>query len=66
MRNSGWIVVVLSILLPFAAKAFDIRGRVISLSSRQGVPYAAVVVVGNYTKGAATDSLGYFTIETLS
>ena len=66
MRNSGWIVVVLSILLPFAAKAFDIRGRVISLSSRQGVPYAAVVVVGNYTKGAATDSLGYFTIENLS
>ncbi len=50
---------------PFTAMAFDIRGRVISATSRQGIPYASVVVEGNYTKGAATDSLGYFTIENM-
>ena len=66
MKNLVFKVVAIAMLtVPFSAKAFDIRGRVISATSRQGVPYAAVVVDGNYTKGAATDSLGYFTIENL-
>ena len=67
MKNLVFKVVAIAMLaVPFSAKAFDIRGRVISATSRQGVPYAAVVVDGNYTKGAATDSLGYFTIENLA
>ena len=66
MTNLRYIVLLLAIMiLPFSANAFDIRGRVISATSRQGIPYAAVAVKGNYTKGAATDSLGYFTIEKL-
>lgn len=59
-------ILLLVISLPMVAVAFDIRGRVISTTSRQGIPYAAVVVDGNYNKGAATDSLGYFTIENLA
>lgn len=66
MANLGYKAVLIATLLtPFVAMAFDIRGRVISATSRQGIPYAAVVVEGNYTKGAATDSLGYFVIEKL-
>ncbi len=66
MTNLRHIALFLAIVaLPFMAHAFDIRGRVISVTSRQGIPYAAVVVEGNYTKGAATDSLGYFTINNL-
>ncbi|MBO7220803.1 MAG: TonB-dependent receptor [Alistipes sp.] len=57
-------VVAMAILMtPFSAMAFNIRGRVISALSRKGIPYASVVIEGNKTKGAATDSLGYFTIE---
>ena len=64
MKNLVFKVVAIVILTaPFSAKAFDIRGRVISATSRQGIPYAAVVVEGDYLKGAATDTLGYFTIE---
>ena len=66
MANLGYKAVLIATLLtPFVAMAFDIRGRVISATSRQGIPYAAVVVEGNYTRGAATDSLGYFVIEKL-
>ena len=64
MKNLVFKVVAIAILTaPFSAKAFDIRGRVISATSRQGIPYAAVVVEGDYTRGDATDSLGYFVIE---
>ncbi len=51
--------------IPLVVEAFDIRGRVISTNSRQGIPYATVVVEGNYTKGTATDSLGYFVINNM-
>ena len=64
MKNLVFKVVAIAILTaPFSAKAFDIRGRVISATSRQGIPYAAVVVEGDYARGDATDSLGYFVIE---
>ena len=48
-----------------SAYAFDIRGRVIDATTRQGIPYVAVTIAGNPTKGEATDSLGYFTIKGL-
>ena len=56
-------VLIAVLAVPFVANGFDIRGRVISATTRQGIPYAAVVVEGNYAKGDATDSLGYFVIE---
>lgn len=66
MMKFGRRVLLLALLvIPFAVSAFNIRGRVISATSRQGVPYAAVVAEGDYSKGAATDSLGYFTIENM-
>ena len=64
MKKLVQVVIVLGLLLtPFVVVAFNVRGRVISATSRQGIPYVAVVVEGNVTKGASTDSLGYFTIE---
>ena len=57
------LVVVAMLMMPFVADAFDVRGRVISATSRQGIPYATVVVKGDNSKGDATDSLGYFLIE---
>ena len=66
MTNLGCKVALLAmVFMPFVANAFDIRGRVISATSRQGIPFASVVVKGNYTKGASTDSLGFFKIEKL-
>ena len=66
MANLGCKLMVLAMVItPFVASAFDIRGRVISATSRQGIPYASVVVEGDYTKGASADSLGYFTIENM-
>ena len=55
--------VVASVLSVSVAQAFNIRGRVISATTRQGIPYVAVVVEGDPIRGGATDSLGYFTIE---
>lgn len=66
MINLGRIVVFfLVVSLPLVVEAFDIRGRVISATSRQGIPSATVVVEGNSFKGTTTDSLGYFTIENM-
>ena len=65
-RLNKVLLSLLAIAIPAIAAAFNIRGRVISATSRQGIPYVAVVVEGNYTKGAATDSLGYFTIENIA
>lgn len=67
MTKIGRAVLLVAVVVsPFVARAFDIRGRVISATSRQGIPYAAVVVEGDFAKGAATDSIGYFTIEHIS
>lgn len=64
MRRVLWLCVLLAaVAVPSVVRALDIRGRVISAVTRRGVPYAAVAVVGMPTKGAATDSLGYFVIE---
>lgn len=42
---------------------YPVNGRVIDRLSREGVPYAAVVVVGNESVGVMTDSTGYFSFE---
>ncbi len=61
------LVVIYCLLFPLFAVAqrYPVRGRVIDALSRQGVPYAAVVVVGQENIGAAADSAGYFTITNI-
>ena len=46
-----------------AAGRYTVRGRVIDRLSRRPVPYAAVVVDGDPSRGASADSLGRFAIE---
>lgn len=66
MTKLGSIALLfVAVVVPFVAVAFDVRGRVISATSRQGLPGATVVVDGNHLKGTTTDSLGYFTINSL-
>lgn len=43
-------------------ESYPIRGRVIDHLTREGVPYAAVVINGQGNKGASTDSAGRFVI----
>ena len=46
-----------------AGENYPIRGRVIDRLTRAGVPFAAVVIDGQGSKGASTDSTGHFVIE---
>jgi len=50
-------------VLTAQTKTFTVRGKVIDLYSRQGIPYANVVVEGNNNLGTATDSTGLFSIS---
>lgn len=65
MKSRFWwlCVVLLSLAEVAEGRVFEIRGRVIDAATRQGIPYATVVVVGAPEKGAATDSLGGFVIR---
>ncbi len=42
---------------------YSVSGRVIDRLTREGIPYAAVLIVGVEGMGVATDSTGRFTIE---
>lgn len=46
-----------------AAESYPVTGRVIDRLTRRPVPYAAVVIAGQESKGAPTDSAGRFRIE---
>ena len=48
------------------APYYTVRGRVIDGFSREGIPFAAVVVVGQEQKGVSTDSAGYFTLNQIA
>ena len=48
---------------PAVAQHYSVRGRVIDGRTRQGIPYAAVVIAGQEQKGVSTDSTGHFTLE---
>ncbi len=63
MVSKRELLTLMLVVSTATAFAFDIRGRVIDATTRQGIPYVAVVVVGAPEKGEATDSLGYFTIR---
>ncbi len=60
------LLILLLAIAELSARSFDISGRVISQKSRQPIPFATVVVYGQDSKGAVTDSLGRFTISGVS
>ncbi len=60
------LLILLLAIAELSAHSFDISGRVISQKSRQPIPFATVVVYGQDSKGAVTDSLGRFTISGVS
>ena len=41
---------------------YPVSGRVIDRITREGIPYAAVIIVGVEGSGVATDSTGMFTL----
>lgn len=43
--------------------AYPVSGRVIDRQTREGVPYAAVIIVGVEGSGILADSLGVFTLQ---
>ena len=43
--------------------SYPVRGRVIDRLSREGIPYAAVIIVGVEGSGVLTDSTGVFILE---
>ena len=42
---------------------YTVSGRVIDRVTREGIPYAAVVVVGLDGSGVSADSAGYFVLD---
>ena len=65
MHVTKAIVIICALLLTQMAEAqhYSVRGRVIDSRTRQGVPYAAVVIAGQERKGVSTDTTGHFTLE---
>ena len=41
---------------------YNVSGKVIDRVTREGIPYAAVIIVGVEGSGVVTDSLGFFTL----
>lgn len=44
-------------------RGYPVSGRVIDRSTREGIPYAAVIIVGVEGSGVSADSTGVFTLE---
>ena len=42
---------------------YTVKGKVVDRLTREGIPYAAVIIVGLEGSGVATDSTGVFTLE---
>ena len=47
------------------SQGYPVKGRVIDRLTREGIPYAAVIIVGVDGSGVAADSTGLFTIPTV-
>ena len=67
MKN---IVCICAVLVTFTAnqvyaqsEGYPVSGRVIDKLTREGVPYAAVIIVGVEGSGILTDSTGVFTLQ---
>lgn len=61
--------VILTFTLSDAAPVVDgytVRGKVLDKVTREGIPYAAVLIVGVEGSGVATDSTGVFVIENVA
>ncbi len=66
IKNIIRIILCLGCLLAsFAVEAqyYPVRGRVIDGLSREGIPYAVVMISGQENKNTLTDTTGYFTIN---
>ena len=64
MKRLVAIMAVITALSAFNASArvegYPVKGRVIDRITREGVPYAAVIIVGVEGSGVMTDSVGVF------
>ena len=57
------IFMVMSLLEILAqTKGYEVKGKVVDRLSREGVPYAAVIIVGVEGSGVLADSLGVFAL----
>lgn len=57
-------VTVVSVMDVYArTDGYTVRGKVIDRSTREGIPYAAVVIVGVDGYGVSSDSTGVFVLE---
>lgn len=57
-------VTVVSVIDVYArTDGYTVRGKVIDRSTREGIPYAAVVIVGVDGYGVSSDSTGVFVLE---
>lgn len=67
MKRLILLTAVLSAVTAFSADAqsvgYPVSGRVIDRITREGVPYAAVIIVGVEGSGMMSDSTGVFTLE---
>ena len=66
MKRLSAISSILAIVISFEAYSqidgYTVTGQVIDRQTREAIPYAAVVIVGDNSSGVMTDSTGRFTI----
>lgn len=67
MKRLVFIAAIISAITAFAAvaqtKGYPVSGRVIDRQTREGIPYAAVIITGVEGSGILTDTTGVFTLE---
>ena len=65
MKRLSAISSILAIVISFEAYSqidgYTVTGQVIDRQTREAIPYAAVVIVGDNSSGVMTDSTGRFT-----
>ncbi len=57
------LLVISSIANTFAQSSFNVKGQIIDATTRKGVPYALISIVGMNTKAAVTDAQGNYVIK---
>lgn len=67
MKRKNILLAAAAVLLAVSTQAqikgYTVKGKVIDRLSREGIPYAAVIIVGQEGSGVATDSTGVFSLE---
>ena len=62
-RLSAILCILLSVNLHAQTDGYKVSGQVIDRQTRESIPNAAVVIVGDDVSGVMTDSLGNFTFD---